>query len=64
MCKEAGRPWPIVCKEDDVIDFMVMEAVAIKALNEDAHAQAKAEAEAKRDEWKKTSNPDLAKHLN
>lgn len=28
--KEAGRPWPQL-DEDDVIDFMIMEAVAVAA---------------------------------
>jgi hypothetical protein len=35
--KEAGRPWPVLCK-DDVIDYMVMEAVAMKVDREDAEA--------------------------
>lgn len=63
MCKEAGRPWPIVCKDDDVIDFMIMEAVAVKVHHEDVHAQEKAEKDREREEWKKTKNPDLTKHL-
>jgi hypothetical protein len=47
-CKEAGRPFPKV-SEDDVIDFMVMEAVAVKVNKEDQEAQKKREKE----EWKK-----------
>lgn len=49
MNKAAGRPWPVICPEDDVLDFMVMEAVAIKAMREDAEAQKKQE----RDSFKK-----------
>lgn len=29
VCKEAGRPWPVI-DSDDVIDFMIMEAVALR----------------------------------
>jgi hypothetical protein len=46
--KEAGRPWPVICPEDDVIDYMVMEAVALKVRHEDE----KARKEAERKEWK------------
>lgn len=48
ICKEAGRPWPVL-DDDDVIDYMIMEAVAIKTSKEDQKAQKKAEF----DEWKK-----------
>jgi 3-deoxy-D-manno-octulosonate 8-phosphate phosphatase KdsC-like HAD superfamily phosphatase len=33
--KEAGRPWPVIVEDDDVIDYMVMEAVALKVSRED-----------------------------
>jgi hypothetical protein len=36
--KAAGRPWPELC-EDDVIDFMIMEAIALKAAKEDKDAE-------------------------
>lgn len=32
--KAAGRPWPKL-SDDDVLDYMVMEAVALKANKED-----------------------------
>lgn len=48
MCKSANRPWPVLCPEDDVIDYMVMEAVALKILEEDK----KAAEQAKRKEWR------------
>lgn len=47
--KDAGRPWPVICAEDDVIDYMVMEAIAIRVRREDEKAAKKA----KREEWKK-----------
>jgi hypothetical protein len=53
--KEAGRPWPIICPEDDVIDYMVMEAVAIRTQKADEKA-AKAE---KRKRWKKEPSEQL-----
>jgi hypothetical protein len=46
--RDAGRPWPVL-SEDDVLDYMVMEAVAVKVRHEEAEAQKKAEREA----WKK-----------
>jgi hypothetical protein len=49
--KESGRPWPVLA-DDDVIDYMVMEAVAIKAQKEDVEAQKKAEKEQEREKWK------------
>jgi hypothetical protein len=46
--RAAGRPWPVVCEDDDVIDYMVMEAVAIRAGKAE-----KAEQESKkREAWK------------
>jgi hypothetical protein len=40
--KAAGREWPTLC-EDDVIDYMVMEAVFMKVQAEDAAAEKKAQ---------------------
>jgi phage/plasmid-associated DNA primase len=48
ICKSAGRPWPTLC-EDDVVDYLVMEAVALKVQEQDAEQQKKAE----RERWKK-----------
>lgn len=47
VCKAAGRPWPVLCPEDDVIDYMVMEAVALKIQKEDE----KAKKDAERKQW-------------
>lgn len=49
MNKAAGRPWPVLCPEDDVMDFMICEAVAIKAHKEDEKAQERQ----RRDDFKK-----------
>lgn len=49
MHKEAGRPWPVICPEDDVIDYMVMEAVAIRVDRADRESEKAKE----RDQWKK-----------
>jgi len=40
VCREAGRPWPIL-DDDPVVDYMVMEAVALRVQRED-DARAKA----------------------
>ena len=45
--KEAGRPIPAF-SDDDVIDYMVTEAICIKVANEDKQA----EKEAKLKNWK------------
>lgn len=50
--KEAGRPWPVICEDDPVIDYMVMEAVYIKARNEDEQARKDAERKQAIDEFK------------
>lgn len=51
ICKEAGRPFPQLT-DDDVLDFMVMEAVTIKVHAEDAAEQKKNERAA----WKKDTS--------
>lgn len=48
VAKAAGRPWPVLC-EDDVIDYMVMEAIAVKSAKDDEKAQEQAEKK----DWKK-----------
>lgn len=60
--KEAGRPWPIVCAEDDVIDYMVMEAVAIKAAKREEKDRKEAERQAKIKQFKESAKSDLG-HL-
>ena len=49
VCKEAGRPWPTLCPEDDVLDYMVMEAVYLRVQKQEE--QARKDAERKR--WQK-----------
>jgi hypothetical protein len=53
--KESGRPMPRF-SEDDVIDYMVLEAVMLKARHEDAEAQKEAEKEAARKKWKEDTS--------
>lgn len=48
VCKETGRPFPKV-SDDDVIDFMVLEAVTLKVMHED-NEEAKKQ---RKKEWKK-----------
>lgn len=45
--QDSGRPWPTLC-EDDLIDYMIMEAVFIKARKEESEAEKAAEKK----EWK------------
>jgi hypothetical protein len=58
VCKEAGRSWPVICPEDDVIDYMIMEAVYLKVNREDREAQ----KEQERAEWKKNKVQELKKY--
>lgn len=53
--KDAGRPWPVLCPEDDVIDYMVMEAVALKARKAEDDDRKHAE----REQWKKEQKEKL-----
>lgn len=48
-CKAAGRPWPRI-SDDDVIDYMIMEAVAIKIGKQEEQAQKEADAKQKQAE--------------
>lgn len=49
-CKEAGRSWPVL-DDDEVIDFQIMEAVALKVNREDKkEAQKRKGEEFKHDE--------------
>lgn len=52
VCKDAGRPWPVLC-DDDVIDYMVMEAVAIKVRKAEEKAAKDAERRRKVEETRK-----------
>lgn len=51
--KEAGRPWPVICADDDVIDYMVMEAVAIKVRRRDEEDEKEAKERNEREDFKK-----------
>jgi hypothetical protein len=52
VCKEAGRPWPRL-SDDDVIDYMVMEAVCLRVAREDEKAKKAAEKQAEIEQFKK-----------
>lgn len=58
VCKEAGRPWPKL-SDDDVIDYMVMEAVALRVAKEEA----KRRKEAERKQWQKDQQAQLRQTL-
>ncbi len=55
--KAANRPWPVICPDDDVLDYMIMEAVAAKINKEEADAAQKEE----RDRWKKERQQTLVR---
>lgn len=57
---DAGRPWPVLIPEDDFLDYMVMEAVALRVRNEDR----KAEREQRIAEWKKEEQKRLSDLVN
>lgn len=43
-CKAANRPWPVLDADDDVVDYLIMEAVAMKSMSEDQKVQKKERA--------------------
>lgn len=51
ICTAAKRPWPVL-DEDDVIDYMVMEAVGVKAMVEDERNRKEAQKKKEVDQWK------------
>lgn len=51
VCKEAGRPLPQF-SDDDVLDFMVTEAVILKYVHEREEHQENAQAEAERKKFR------------
>lgn len=59
VCKEANRPWPVF-SADDVTDYLIMEAVAVKAAKEDEEARKNAEQQSDVNRWKAESQQRLA----
>lgn len=49
ICREARRPWPVIVPDDDVLDYMVMEAVALKVNREDKESKKQQEV----NDWKR-----------
>jgi hypothetical protein len=62
VCRSAGRPWPVVCPEDDVIDYMIMEAVALKARKQDEQDRKEADKKAEIEKFKKDAKEALGKY--
>lgn len=66
VCKAAGRPWPRL-SEDDVIDYMVMEAVCLRVQREDEKHRKEAEKQSEMDQWRKqrkeSGAPPIASNL-
>ncbi len=61
VCKSAGRPWPVLAPGDDVLDYMIMEAVALKVNKQDTDAQEEAERQRKIKEFKQQEKERLKK---
>lgn len=59
VCKSAGRPWPVIVPDDEVLDYMVMEAVALKVDKQDREAQKQQEIQ----EWKKQQQQRLKEQV-
>lgn len=51
--KEAGRPWPTIVPDDDFLDYMVMEAVAIRVAQENERERKEQERKAEVDKERK-----------
>lgn len=52
MNQAAGRPWPEL-DGDEVVNYLIMEAVAAKNAAEEKEQREKAEKEAELENWKK-----------
>jgi hypothetical protein len=61
VCKELGRPFPRV-SDDDVIDYVVGEAVTLKWREEQQEAQKQQEGEQFRGSHKDWKPPGLDEH--
>lgn len=55
---KANRPWPVI-SDDPVMDYMVMEAVAAKVIEDDRRLAKEAADQNERDGWKKERSPAL-----
>lgn len=60
VAKAAGREFPTLV-EDDVLDYLITEAVYLKVARQDEEFRKQAEAEAKRSQFKEESKSDLDK---
>lgn len=49
--RSAGRPWPVL-SDDPVVDYQIMEAVALKVAQEDEKLREEAEKAAEKKKWK------------
>jgi hypothetical protein len=58
VLKAAGKPFPDFT-EDEVLNYLITEAVFIKASAEEKAAQKEAEEEAKREQWKQEAKAKL-----
>jgi hypothetical protein len=56
----AKRPWPVL-HPDPVIDYLIMEAVAVKVAKEDEEAQKQAERDSKKQQWETEAQQRLEK---
>lgn len=60
VAKAAGREFPTLV-EDDVLDYLITEAVYLKVAHQDEEFRKQAEDESKRKQWKQESVSDLEK---
>jgi hypothetical protein len=58
VLRAAGRPFPELT-DDDVMNYLITEAVYLKVNHEDREAQKEAEEQAKRDQWKEEAKESL-----
>lgn len=62
MCKAAGKPFPDFT-DDDVLNYLITEAVYIKAQHEEDEARKESEKHAERERRKKEAIQDLKQHF-
>jgi hypothetical protein len=61
-CKAANRPFPQLV-EDDVLDYLITEAVTLKVTKEDREEEKKARDKAEMDQKKKAAIEELKKQF-
>lgn len=56
--QNSGRPWPVL-DEDEVVDYLILEAVAARAAKDEADSYENAKKEQAANAWREKAGKDL-----